>query len=101
MLLATVRSDVTYPGDTGGTLHKKARSACVITTVQTDDDVWIPLVTAEGWLIITRDKYIQARKAELAAVKKHGAPTLGPLTWPDALTCFRCTDRTIRAIVSF
>jgi flagellar biosynthesis/type III secretory pathway chaperone len=37
------------------------------------DDVWIPLVAAQGWLIITRDRHIQSRPAELAAVREHGA----------------------------
>ena len=35
--------------------------------------VWIPLVSALGLLIITRDSQIQANRAEIAAVRDHGA----------------------------
>jgi hypothetical protein len=37
------------------------------------DEVWIPQVAREGWLIITRDSRIQERTAELAAVRDNGA----------------------------
>jgi len=72
-VVARLRSDVTYPGDPGGTVHKRERPACPITTTGTLDPEWIPVVAARGWLIITRDSRIQERRAELDAVHDHGA----------------------------
>lgn len=72
-VLVTVRSDVTYPGDAGGVLKGRARPACPITEPHTKDEVWVPRVAAEGWGIITRDRAIQRRPAELAAVRANGA----------------------------
>lgn len=37
------------------------------------DPVWIAAVTANRWLIITRDKKIGANRAEIAAVRDSGA----------------------------
>ena len=54
-------------------LFKKQRPPCVVTTPATPDTEWIPRVTAEGMLIITRDRQIQHHLAELQAVKEHGA----------------------------
>jgi len=72
-ILVRVRPDVTYPGDPGGVLHHRARPACPISTPQTDDDVWIPQVAAQGWLIITRDSNIADNRAEIMAVRESGA----------------------------
>jgi len=71
--VARLRADVTYPGDPGGVVHKRGRPPCIITDPETDDDIWIPAVAAEGWLIITRDRRIQERRAEIAAVRDNGA----------------------------
>ena len=40
-ILASLRLDVTYPGDPGIHLHKRDRPACPIDP-ETDDEVWIP-----------------------------------------------------------
>lgn len=72
-LLVQVRNDVTYPGDPGGVLHKRQRSACSITAPGTLDSVWIPQVAAKGLLIVTRDRNIQDNRAEIVAVREHGA----------------------------
>jgi hypothetical protein len=40
--LAHLRPDVTYPGDPGGTVHKRQRPACPITTPAVADHIWIP-----------------------------------------------------------
>lgn len=72
-ILAGLRHDVTYPGDPGGVVRKRTRAACVVTTPETDDDVWIPQVAGLGWGIITRDLAIRRKPAELAAVKAHDA----------------------------
>lgn len=72
-ILAAIRPDVTYPGDPGGIIHKKQRPACIVATTNTLDDVWIPLVTEQGWLIITKDRHIQTRVREIQAVRDHGA----------------------------
>lgn len=72
-VLVTLRSDVTYPGDPGGVVHKRERPVCPIQNPETDDDVWIPEVTSHGWLIITRDSQIQSNRREIDAVREHGA----------------------------
>lgn len=72
-VLASLRPDVTYPGDPGGAVRKRSRPPCPITTTDVDDDVWIPIVASRGWGIITRDKAIQRRPAEIEAVRDSGA----------------------------
>ena len=71
--VAELRPDVTYPGDPGGILHKRKRPACPITSPAVLDSIWIPEVTARGWLIITRDSNISVNRAEIAAVRESGA----------------------------
>jgi hypothetical protein len=72
-LVASLRPDVTYPGDPGQVLHKRSRPPCPVTDTSTADDVWIPRIAAAGMVIITRDSRIQRRPAELNAVREHGA----------------------------
>jgi hypothetical protein len=72
-IFVQVRPDVTYPGDLGGTLHRRTRPACPITSTAVKDDVWIPQVASMGWLIITRDSRIASNRAEIAAVRDSGA----------------------------
>jgi PIN like domain len=72
-VLVQVRPDVTYPGDPGGTLHRRTRPPCPITSTDVKDDVWIAQVASLGWLIITRDSRIASKRAELAAVRDSGA----------------------------
>lgn len=72
-VLAGLRSDVTYPGDPGVTIHKRKRPPCPVTTPATPDPVWIPEVTRHGWLIITRDRHIRDHRQEITAVREHGA----------------------------
>ena len=71
--LARLRADMTYPGDPGATIYKRARPPCPITTTAVPDEQWIPEVARRGWLIITRDSRIQEHRAELAAVRRSGA----------------------------
>jgi hypothetical protein len=70
-VLVTLRPDVTYPGDPGGTLHKRQRPACPIASPATLDHIWIPEVTRQGWLIITRDSRILDHRAEIGAIREH------------------------------
>lgn len=72
-LICQERADCTYPGDPGGRIKKRQRPPCVVTTPSAKDPVWIPAVAAQGWLIITRDKQIQANRAEIEAVRDHQA----------------------------
>jgi hypothetical protein len=72
-LLVSLRSDVTYPGDPGGTIHRRQRPPCPITDPETDDPVWIPETARQGWLIITRDSHIQDHRAEIDAVRDSNA----------------------------
>lgn len=84
-VLASLRPDVTYPGDAGGIVRQRARPPCPITTTDLDDDVWIPIVAARGWAIITRDRSIQRKPAEIQAVRDTGAKMF-VLTSPEQLT---------------
>lgn len=68
-LLRDARHDVTWPGDTGERSKPKHRlPPCVITESSTPDHVWIPTVTSAGLAIVTRDRHIQTRTAEINAV---------------------------------
>ncbi len=84
-LLASLRADCTFPGDPGAVVHKRERPACSVKSPSADDSVWIPQVTSEGLLIITRDAKIQRRVAEVQAVRHHGA-TMVALASADATT---------------
>lgn len=72
-VLAPLRPDVTYPGDSGAVIHSRHRPSCKITRASTPDREWIPIVAAEEWLIITRDRAIQDHRLEVAAVLDHSA----------------------------
>ena len=72
-LLASLRSDVTFPGDPGAVIHRRRRPPCPVTSPAVLDPVWIPQVAALGWVIVTRDSRIQDHRAEIAAVRTHGA----------------------------
>lgn len=72
-ILVALRSDVTYPGDPGGVVHRRARPPCPISSPATDDAVWIPETARHGWLIITRDSRIQHHRAEIEAVRTSDA----------------------------
>jgi hypothetical protein len=67
-VIVKLRWDVTYPGDPGGVVRRHEREACPITTTDVSDAAWIPIVAAEGWTIVSRDRKIQQRPAEVAAV---------------------------------
>jgi hypothetical protein len=75
-LLCQNRSDFTYPGDPGGRIQKRLRPPCPIIKPGARDQDWIPVVAKRGWLIITRDKQIQSKKAEIDAVRDNGAKML-------------------------
>ena len=72
-VLAGLRSDVTFPGDPGATIHKRSRPPCPVSSPAVKDTEWIPTVASRGWLIITRDRRIQEHRLEIAAVKEHNA----------------------------
>jgi hypothetical protein len=66
-------TDVTYPGDPGGHMHKRTRPPCIISSPSVLDPVWIPQVTNQGWLVITRDANFADNRAEIQAVREAGA----------------------------
>lgn len=68
-----LRPDITYPGDPGGLFNKRRRPPCPIESTATPDVEWIPVVAAKRWVIITRDSRIQEHRAEVDAVRHHGA----------------------------
>ena len=72
-LVCLERADFTYPGDPGGRIKKRERPPCLINDPGTKDSIWIPIVAARGWLIITRDRAIQDNRAEINAVREFGA----------------------------
>lgn len=72
-VVATLRPDITYPGDPGAVIHRRRRPPCAIASTSVPDTDWIPLAAKEGWLIITRDRRIQEHRAEILAVLEHGA----------------------------
>jgi hypothetical protein len=72
-MLASLRADVTFPGDPGALIKHRERPACAVTSPAVPDTTWIPLVAAAGWLIITRDRHIQHHRAEIAAVRDNSA----------------------------
>lgn len=72
-LVAQLREDCTFPGDPGAVIHKRQRPPCPITSTTAKDTEWIPRISADGLLIITRDARIQHRPAEIHAVREHGA----------------------------
>jgi hypothetical protein len=73
LIIGALRSDVTYPGDLGAEIHRRKRAPCPITTPDVLDTDWIPEVARRGWLIVTRDSKIIDNRAEIAAVREHGA----------------------------
>jgi hypothetical protein len=67
-ILADVRSDVTYPGYPGGRGPDGfERPECPVHPGDSDVD-WIPRVARAGWVIISRDRHIQHRPTERAAL---------------------------------
>jgi hypothetical protein len=99
-----LRSDVTYPGDPGGVVHRRERLRCPIASTATPDSVWIPEVARRGWLIVTRDSRIHHHRAELDAVREHaarmvalsGVEAVG--TW-NQLEILMCQWRAIEALL--
>ncbi len=67
-VLASLRWDVTYPGDPGAVIHKRQRPPCSVTSPRALDSDWIPIVSSQGLLIITRDRHIKSHTAEIEAV---------------------------------
>lgn len=72
-ILASIRPDVTYPGDPGGVIRKRSRPPSPIASTDLPDDQWIPVVASRRWTIITRDRRIERRPAERAAVVANSA----------------------------
>lgn len=82
--ITRLRTDCTFPGDSGDVIHKRERPPCPISR-GTKDTVWVPTVTDLGWLIISRDYRIRQNPAERAAVRDAGARMVA-LSGEDAKT---------------
>jgi hypothetical protein len=64
-ILAQVRPDITFPGDSGKRSNPRHEvPPCVIQDTATPDEVWIPVVARAGLAVITRDKRIQEKVSE-------------------------------------
>jgi hypothetical protein len=61
--LHRLRDDVTYPGAPG----------CPVVSADALDEEWLPVVAAEGWSVLMRDKRIRRRPGEKDAFVTHGA----------------------------
>ncbi len=72
-ILASLRNDVTYPGDPGAVVHKRQRPPCPITSPDVLDTDWIPEIAARGWLIVTRDSMIAQNRNEITAIRENKA----------------------------
>lgn len=72
-VLASLRFDVTYPGDPGAVIYKHQRPPCLISDPAAPDTSWLPQVAEQGWLIISRDHNIRENPAERRAVLESGA----------------------------
>ena len=72
-LIAGLRADCTYPGDSGAVIHRRERPPCLVASTDVADQDWIPLVADAGYLIVTRDRLIGRRVAESQAVVRHEA----------------------------
>lgn len=70
-ILAGLRPDVTYPGDPGATIKRQVRPPCPVQDPGTKDEDWLRVVGRRGWTVLTRDKRIEQRPAERAAVIRH------------------------------
>lgn len=73
-VLVRARPDVTYPGD-DGTRHvaKWALPPSPVQQADAPDTEWIPKVAAAGLAIISRDRAISRRRAEIDTVLAAGA----------------------------
>jgi uncharacterized protein with PIN domain len=72
-ILQQVRTDVTYPGDPGGTAIDGLRRDPCSLRPDTPEPEWIPHVAAQAWPVITRDRHMQHRPAEKAMIHTHEA----------------------------
>lgn len=70
-VIAPLRNDVTYAGDPGAEIHRRARPPCPVSRGAPDAD-WIPVVGVQGWVVISRDRAIQRSFGLLSAVKTSG-----------------------------
>ena len=102
-VIVKLRPDSTYPGDPGGVVHKRLRPACAITSASVLDRDWIPEVARRRWLIISRDRHIRDHRAEISAVREHGAKMVTLAgehargTW-DQLEVLMCQWRAIERV---
>jgi PIN like domain len=72
-LLVQVRTDVTHAGDPGGIgIDKKERPPSPVQPGALDVD-WIPIVAANRWIVITRDRHMRSRPAEERLIREASA----------------------------
>jgi hypothetical protein len=91
-IVASLRPDVTFPGDPGAEVQRRYRGPCPVASTRVPDREWIPIVTARGWAIVTRDRHIRDRPAELAAVLEHGARLFAITSRETPLDTFRILE---------
>lgn len=98
--MAAARDDIVYPEQLPRKRKRWAVGGCGISR-STLDPNWLPTVAQMGWTIITRDRHIQSRPAEIRAVYKYGAKmvvltTAGNLTrWEQLRIIARQWDKIV------
>lgn len=70
--ICRLRFDCTYPGDPGAEIHKRKRGPSPIMK-GTKDPIWVPKVTALGWVIISRDFNVRENPVERRIVRESDA----------------------------
>jgi hypothetical protein len=71
-VICALRSDSTFPGDQGATIHKRKRPACIIPDPNWKDWQWIPPVAQQGWFAVSRDNDILDHLSLLQLIQEHG-----------------------------
>jgi len=93
-VLIRARNDVTFPGDPGETFRGRRRPPCPIESTDVPDEEWIAEVGRRGWCVITRDREVMKRPAELAAVHEHGVRMFA-VTSPGQLTTWELVEAVV------
>lgn len=103
-ILCRLRPDFTRPGDPGAEINKRLRPPCPVISPGAPDEEWLPVVGKNGWLAVTRDRWIQDKVNELEAVRDNQVRMVN-ICGPDArdkwsqLEVFMARWREIEALI--
>ena len=72
-LLVQARPDVTFAGDPGGPgIDRRPRAPAPVQPGVLDPD-WIPIIASQGWIVITKDRHMATRPAEIDLIRQSSA----------------------------